>query len=70
MAMIEIILTGGERLKVDGDARVVESAILSAARGSIMELAWMIDAETGHRVGVNPDHVLMLRELDANAAAA
>jgi hypothetical protein len=65
MALIEITLTGGERLRIDGDARAVESAILAAARGSIMELAWMIDAETGQRVGVNPEHVLTLRELDS-----
>jgi hypothetical protein len=65
MALIEITLTGGERVRVDGDARAVESAILAAARGSIMELAWMIDAESGQRVGVNPEHVLTLRELDS-----
>jgi hypothetical protein len=65
MALIEITLTGGERVRVDGDTRAVESAILAAARGSIMELAWMIDAETGQRVGVNPEHVLTLRELDS-----
>jgi hypothetical protein len=69
MALTELIMVGGERIRVDGDAPVVESAILSAARGSIMELAWMIDAETGGRVGINPAHVLMLRELDAGAAA-
>jgi hypothetical protein len=68
MVVTEIVLTGGERLRVDGEARAVESAILSAARGSIMELAWVIDALTGHRVGINPDHVLMLRELDISPA--
>jgi hypothetical protein len=66
MALIEITLTGGERVRIDGDARTVESAILAAARGSIMELAWMIDAETGQRIGINPDHVLILRELDTD----
>jgi hypothetical protein len=64
MAVTEITLVGGDRLRIDGDPRVVESAILSAARGSIMELAWMIDAQTGERVGINPDHVIMLRELE------
>lgn len=70
MWVTEIVLTGGERIRVDQDAKVVESAILAAARGSIMELAWMIDAKTGDRVGINPDHVLMLRELSAGAAPA
>ena len=67
MAVTEVIMMGGERIRVDGDAPVVESAILSAARGSIMEFTWMIEAETGHRVGINPAHVLVLRELDAGA---
>ncbi|HEY1711550.1 MAG TPA: hypothetical protein VGG07_01540 [Solirubrobacteraceae bacterium] len=64
MAVTEITLVGGDRLRIDGDPRVVESSILSAARGSIMELAWMTDAQTGERVGINPDHVIMLRELE------
>jgi hypothetical protein len=68
MAATEIILSGGARIRVDIEPRAVESAILSAARGSIMELAWMIEAESGQRVGINPDHVLMLRELDAGAS--
>jgi hypothetical protein len=35
--------------------------VISAARGSIMELAWLIEALTGERVGVNPEHVVMVR---------
>jgi hypothetical protein len=57
----EITLSGGERLRVEGDAEQVQALILSAARGSLMELAWMTEAETGARIGVNPDHVLLLR---------
>jgi hypothetical protein len=57
----EITLTGGERLRVQGDAEQIQALILSAARGSLMELAWMTEAETGQRIGVNPDHVLFLR---------
>jgi hypothetical protein len=58
------MLTGGERLRVEGDPHDIEAAILSAARGSIMELAWVTEAESGQRVGINPDHVIVLRELD------
>src|ERR1700756_5335711 len=68
--MTEVVLVGGERLRVEGDARQVEAAILSAARGSLMELAWMTEAETGPPIGINPDHVLMLRVLDAGAEPA
>jgi hypothetical protein len=48
---------------VEGDVDDVQALILAAARGSIMELAWMMDAETGERVGVNPEHVVMLRAI-------
>jgi hypothetical protein len=57
----EITLVGGERLRVQGDAEHIQALILSAARGSLMELAWMTEAQTGERIGVNPDHVLLLR---------
>ncbi|HEY5428712.1 MAG TPA: hypothetical protein VIK04_06300 [Solirubrobacteraceae bacterium] len=57
----EITLIGGERLRVIGDPKAVESAILAAARGSIMELAWVTEVNTGDRIGINPEHVLMLR---------
>lgn len=62
VALTEIVLAGGERISTAEETKAVESAILSAARGSIMELAWVIDAQTGDRVGINPDHVVMLRE--------
>ena len=38
-----------------------ERLILDAARGSIMELAWMVEAETGERLGINPACVVTLR---------
>lgn len=60
----EIVLTGGDRVRVQGDAEQVEAEILAAARGSLMELAWMTEAQTGQRVGVNPEHVMMLRSVD------
>jgi hypothetical protein len=63
MSVTELTLTGGERLRVEGDPQAIEALILSAARGSIMELAWMTEAGSGHRLGINPDHVLMLRGL-------
>jgi hypothetical protein len=64
MAVTEITLTGGTQIRVDGGVQVVETAIVSAARGSILELAWLTEAQTGQRVAINPDHVLMIRELD------
>jgi hypothetical protein len=61
----EITVVGGVRYRVEGDARDVERAILDAARGSLMELAWLTDAETAERVGVNPACVVSLRATDA-----
>jgi hypothetical protein len=61
----EITLVGGARFSVEGDAKVVERAILDAARGSIMELAWLVEAVTGERIGVNPEYVVALRALGA-----
>ncbi|MGO9882944.1 MAG: hypothetical protein ACLPV4_07995 [Solirubrobacteraceae bacterium] len=64
MSLTEITLTGGERLRVEGALHDVEAALLAAARGSLMEFAWLTEADSAQRVGINPDHVLMLRALD------
>jgi hypothetical protein len=63
--MTEITVLGGERFRVEGDVTDVERLILSAARGSIMELAWVVEAETGERLGINPECVVMLRAVDS-----
>jgi hypothetical protein len=70
VTLTEITLSGGERLRVEGDIHNVESAILAAARGSIMELAWVINADTGQRVGVNPDHVAVLSPLPPDSGSS
>ncbi len=57
----EVTLVGGDRYRVEGAAADVERAILDAARGSIMEFAWFDDADTGERIGINPEQVIMLR---------
>ncbi len=61
----EITVLGGERYRVEGQAKDVERLILNAARGSIMELAWMVEIETGQLIGVNPECVVMLRAIDS-----
>jgi hypothetical protein len=67
MAATEVIVVGGERYRVDGDAKDVERLIVSAARGSIMELVWLDDAENGGRVAINPEHVVALRQVETEA---
>lgn len=58
-----IFLVGGERLSVEGGTKDVEAMIIAAARGSIMQLAWVTEAGTGEPVAINPEHVLMLRKV-------
>jgi hypothetical protein len=60
----EITVLGGDHYRVEGDAKDVERLIVDAARGSIMDFAWLVDAKTGERLGINPDSVVMLRAVD------
>ena len=57
----EITLVSGECRCVEGDAKAVGQAILDAARGSLMQLAWFVEAETRDELAVNPQHVVALR---------
>jgi hypothetical protein len=61
----EITVIGGDRYRVEGDANHVERLILDAARGSLMELTWLVEAETGERIAINPECVVMLRALSS-----
>ncbi len=60
-SVTEITVVTGERYRIDGDPKTVERIIVDAARGSIMQLAWLVEAETGERLVVNPEYVVMLR---------
>jgi hypothetical protein len=57
----EIVLVSGTRCRVEGTPDDVEKHILEAARGSLLELAWLTETESGQRIGVNPEHVVLLR---------
>lgn len=61
----ELTLVSGDRHRIEGDPKDVERIILDAARGSLMQFAWLIDAETGESLAVNPDHVVTLRPISA-----
>lgn len=56
-------MVGGGRYRVEGSAKETEGLIIDAARGSIMQLAWLTEAETGERLGVNPEHVMVVRSI-------
>jgi hypothetical protein len=57
----ELTLVTGDRFRVEGSLKEVERSILDAARGSIMQLAWLIEAETRNDLGINPDHVVLIQ---------
>jgi uncharacterized protein YlzI (FlbEa/FlbD family) len=61
MTWTELTVITGDRYRVEQDVQEVERTILDAARGSIMQLAWLVEAETGEAIAFNPDHVVMLR---------
>jgi hypothetical protein len=61
----EITIVGGRAYRVEGAARDVERMILDAARGSIMQFAWLVEVDSGERIAVNPEHVVALRVLEA-----
>ena len=57
-------MVNGKTFAIGGEAADVEKAIIAAARGSIMQIAWLEEAEGGGSVGINPAHVVSLRALD------
>jgi hypothetical protein len=61
----EITLLTGERYEVKGSLEVVESTILAAARGSIMQFAWLTDRTSSAVVGINPACIVSLRAVMA-----
>jgi len=63
------MLVTGERYSVAGDPAAVEKVILSAARGSLLEFAWLEEAGDGRPVGVNPAHVVSLRSAEGRPPA-
>jgi hypothetical protein len=65
MSATQVTMVTGERYELSGAPEQVERAILSAARGSLLEFAWLEDAASGRVVGINPAHVVSLRAVVA-----
>jgi hypothetical protein len=60
----ELTVVTGQRYKIEGDPKEVEQTILDAARGSLMQLAWFVEAESEEELAINPEHVVTLRAAD------
>jgi uncharacterized protein YlzI (FlbEa/FlbD family) len=54
----EILVVGGERFCVQGDPDEVQNKIVDAARGSILELVSLAEAESGELIALNPAHIV------------
>jgi hypothetical protein len=61
----QITVLGGECYRVEGEAKDIERLIVDAARGSIMQFAWLTEAQTGESVAINPECVVMIRAVRA-----
>ena len=46
VATAVIVMLTGERYEVEGSLKDVEEAIVAASRGSILQLAWMTEADS------------------------
>ena len=60
VATAVVVMVTGERYEVEGSPQYVESAIVAASRGSILQLAWMSEADSGRSIAINPLHVVAL----------
>ncbi len=56
----EILVVGGQRFRVRGAPEEVENKIVDAARGSIMELVSLAEAESGELIALNPEHIVAI----------
>jgi hypothetical protein len=61
----ELTVVTGDRYRVRGDAKEIERIMLDAARGSLMQLAWLVEADTGEDLAVNPEYLVTLRTVDS-----
>jgi hypothetical protein len=62
VSVAEVILVGGQRFCVEGSPAELETKILDAARGSILEFVWLVEAGTETPLALNPAHIVALRE--------
>jgi hypothetical protein len=60
VATAVVVMLTGERYEVEGSPKDVEEAIVAASRGSILQLAWMTEADSGRAIAINPLHVVAL----------
>jgi hypothetical protein len=60
VAATTVVVVGGERYAIEGSPEEIETTIVGASRGSIMQLAWLTEAGTGRAIALNPVHIVAL----------
>ena len=68
--LTDILVVGGQRFCVRGAPDDVEAKVLEAARGSILELVCLTDAESGRSVALNPAHIVAVSDMKASGRAS
>ena len=63
-ASTDLLLTTGERLPVRGTLEDVQKRLQDAVRSSPGSLALLTEATTGEQIGVNPAHVVSIRQAE------
>jgi hypothetical protein len=48
----------------------VEAKVLEAARGSILELVCLVEAESGRSVALNPAHIVAVSDTNPSESAS
>jgi hypothetical protein len=61
-ASTNLLLTTGEHLAVSGTLEDVQKRLQDAVRSSSGSLALLAEATTGEQIGVNPAHVVTVRQ--------
>jgi hypothetical protein len=61
-ASIDLLLSTGEHLPVRGTLVDVQKRLQDAVRSSPGSLALLTEATTGEQIGVNPAHVVTVRQ--------
>ena len=57
-----ILVVGGQSFCVRGAPDEIEAKVLEAARGSILELVGLIEAESGRSIALNPAHIVAVSD--------
>jgi len=67
VAVTTIVVVTGDRYAIEGSPEAIETAIVGASRGSIMQLAWLTEAESGRAIAINPVHIVALEAAAAGS---